>query len=144
MLPIMISVNGVPKTKGSMRYVGGRMIEGNRGSKDWRALVSDAAFRAIGGNGDSVPDGYPVSGVSLHLDATFRFARPKSRRRGEPITRSSGDLDKLLRNVLDALQDAGVIGDDSQVTSCTASKRYVDGSTLPGATIIITTPPERS
>ncbi len=139
---VTFNVNGMPKTKGSMRYVGGRMIEGNHGSKQWRDIVTTAAFDAIGGIGEKLPNGFPVEGVSLHLDATFRFHRPKSRRRGGPITRSTGDLDKLLRNILDALQDAGVIGDDAQFTSCTASKRYVGESTMPGVAIVVTRLPE--
>lgn len=141
---LRFNVNGTPKTKGSMRYVGGRMVEGNHGSKDWRIMVTEAAFAAIGGSGSKRPAGYPIEGVPLHIDLMFRFARPKSRRNGYPITRASGDIDKLARNVFDALQDAGVIGDDAQFTSCTVSKAYVDDSTMPGVTVIVSRLPEGS
>lgn len=136
---VMFTVNGLPKTKGSMRYIGsGRMVEGNRGSKDWRTMVAESAFAEIGGVDGKVPDGFPVTNVPLHIDAIFRFPRPKSKKRGSPITRATGDIDKLLRNILDALQDAGIVGDDAQFTSCTASKQYVADQSIPGAKIIVT------
>ena len=141
---LLFNVNGTPKTKGSMRYIGGRMIEGNHGSKDWRILVAESAFAAAGGDGEHRPHGFPLVDIPLHIDLVFRFSRPKSRRFGDPITRTSGDIDKLARNVFDALQDAGIIGDDSQITSCTIGKRYVDSKTMPGVTVIVTWSVEES
>src|SRR3989304_35879 len=61
---VTFNVNGMPKTKGSMRYVGGRMIEGNHGSKQWRDIVTTPAFDAIGGVGGKKPKGFPCGGGS--------------------------------------------------------------------------------
>jgi crossover junction endodeoxyribonuclease RusA len=47
------------------------------------------------------------------------------------------DLDKLVRCVADAITDAGLWKDDSQVCAIHAGKRYVD-HTPPGVLIIIT------
>src|SRR3989304_3798334 len=87
---VTFNVNGMPKTKGSMRYVGGRMIEGNHGSKQWRDIVTTAAFDAIGGVGEKLPNGFPVGGGSLPPDAPFRFPPPESRPGGAaPVPRGS-------------------------------------------------------
>lgn len=64
----------------------------------------------------------------MSLAVVFTFDRPKSApksRRVWPVTRSSGDLDKLCRAVFDALVDAGVMRDDSQVVRLTTSKVHV-------------------
>ena len=44
---------------------------------------------------------------------------------GWPIKRSTGDVDKLARLVLDAITDAGLWRDDSQCVRLTTSKVYV-------------------
>jgi len=51
-----------------------------------------------------------------------------------PIEARSGDLDKLCRNVLDALTDAGAYVDDVQVCRLIAGKTYADGVTDGSAT----------
>lgn len=118
---LSFDVCGQPKPKGSMRHVGGgRMIEAvdNRG---WRDLVwvtaRQAAKRA---RFDMIAVG-PVA-----VDMTVTVARPKSTRLDVrcPVTRSSGDLDKHARLVLDALTTAGVMRDDSQVVELHARKSY--------------------
>lgn len=123
-------VYGTPVTQGSKtrtRY-GLRDANGTR-LRPWREAVKHAALDA------GIPriDG-PVS-VSLR----FAFARPRSHfgtgrnvsnlRSGAPAypaNRGSGDIDKLCRAVLDALTDAGVWGDDSQVVCLTAVKSWTD------------------
>ena len=57
----------------------------------------------------------------------FWFNRPKNRRRVKlrdvvvPRT-GRGDLDNAVKSVLDALQDAGIFANDSQVSSIDASQ----------------------
>ncbi len=65
------------------------------------------------------------------VEVTLRFIvpRPKNaKRRLWPFTRGSGDVDKLSRNVLDAISDTrkapGVLRDDSCVVMLHASKHY--------------------
>jgi Holliday junction resolvase RusA-like endonuclease len=78
------------------------------------------------------PSGTPVS-----LIVTFVFTRPKSHYRtgkfahlvrddapDSPVSRSTGDLSKLVRAVEDALTDAGVWEDDSQVAQLSAMSVY--------------------
>lgn len=118
-------VPGVPAPKGSMRYVGnGRMIEQVKASVPWRERVNEHVLRA----GEVM--GYAHSKTDP-VEVTLRFIvpRPKNaKRRLWPFTRGSGDVDKLSRNVLDAISDTrkapGVLRDDSCVVMLHASKHY--------------------
>lgn len=137
-------VHGVPKPKGSLKHVGrGRLQEQLEGSKPWREAVKWAALQAVA---DREGTGDPFATLSgpVQVDVVFCFAKPKSApktRRTWPITRSSGDVDKLLRNLLDALVDAAVIGDDSQVVKTTPEKAYAGehpaGLDVPGARVVV-------
>lgn len=62
---------------------------------------------------------------------TLRHAAPP-----HPSTRTVGDTDKLLRAVLDALQDAGVIRDDAQVVELTGRKAYAAAEQWPGSDVL--------
>jgi Holliday junction resolvase RusA-like endonuclease len=119
-------VDGTPKPKGSMRHVGnGRMVEQLAGSAPWRERVLWAAKEAATAAALDRLDG------SVWVTAHFYFTPPKSapkRRVWWPTTRTSGDLDKLLRNLFDALVDAGIIRDDSQIVHVIAGK---GAATLP-------------
>jgi Holliday junction resolvase RusA-like endonuclease len=138
---LQIVAVGSPKPKGSLRHVGhGRMTEQLEGSKPWREAVKWAALEAI-----AERDGrwFPYAGP-VTVDVTITVPKPASApktRRTWPVTRRSGDVDKHLRNVLDALTDAAVFGDDSQVIAATVRKVYPEehahalGS--PGARIFV-------
>lgn len=68
----------------------------------------------------------------------FRLPRPASvnvRRRPYPCVKP--DIDKLLRNTLDGLKQAGVYRDDAQVIQVQVAKRYAtdDPAGAPGATV---------
>ncbi len=125
---LTINVTGRPAPKGSLRHVGrGRLVEQVAGSKPWRETVAVAAREAARTAGWAPPLG-PVQVVaSIYVP---RLKRP----RAWPITRSSGDLDKHMRNILDALVDAGVLRDDSQVVSIVANKGYAN---KPGAWLYV-------
>lgn len=69
----------------------------------------------------------------------FHFLRPKSaQNRLYPSVRSTGDLDKLCRAILDAIQPKdgwpGLVDDDSQVVRLEAYKEY---GAIPGVEIKI-------
>ncbi len=108
---------GTPRPKGSLRHIGnGRLIE-QTDVKRWMGTVRQAAA------GQEHLEGP----VQVFLE--FVFERPKSaQNRLYPHVRSTGDLDKLVRAVLDALQPKdpwpGLIDDDSQVVRITAAKDY--------------------
>ena len=122
-------VPGRPKTKGSMRVVNNRrgvLTEAVEGSTRWRQLVAYAMVaekRIYTALSDVV---LPFTGpVAL----TIEFRLPV-----EPIGSRAGDVDKLVRNIMDALSacskgcaddcrnHAGVYVDDVQVCSLNVIK----------------------
>jgi crossover junction endodeoxyribonuclease RusA len=141
-LLLAIQVNGKPRPKGSLRHVGaGRMVE-QVDNVDWRSAVVAQAFEAIRnpdpdvdmapGYLQTLAPGYPHTGpVKVIIELTFR---PPQKPLPLPSTRTTGDVDKHARTILDALQDAGVIKDDAQVTDLRVSKRY---GHVPGARITV-------
>lgn len=105
--------------QGSKTFMRGHIVESCKRVKPYRKALTRLVVEEKGGIAK-------IEGpVQVH--ACFVFERPKSHRKDSyPVTRSSGDIDKLLRATFDALTDAGVWGDDSQVTTVTASKVYGD------------------
>lgn len=136
---VTVVVYGQAKPKGSLRHVGhGRLLEQVAGSGAWRADVAAAARAVMARPG--APTG-PLDGP-LAVDATVTMQRPKSapaRRETWPATRFFGDIDKIARNLLDALVDGAVIVDDSRVVDLTIHQRFPGQSpatlTHPGAMI---------
>lgn len=127
-----ITVRGTPKPKGSLRHVGkGRLVEQVK-DKGWRAAVTIAAA----GERDRAA-WETVTDRPVHVTIGCLFTRPKTVRRAWPTTRSSGDADKLARLILDALTDAHIIRDDSQVTRLEVTKQYADTE---GARITVEVP----
>jgi len=105
-------IPGAPKTKGSLEHRGhGQMKESVVGSKQWRMLMAER-FRAAHKGAAPLVGGVGVEAYFIMPTVDVTVAR-------------TGDLDKLLRNVLDALQDAGVVTDDVQVGEIKAVKRAV-------------------
>jgi crossover junction endodeoxyribonuclease RusA len=125
-----IRVHGTPKPKGSLRHVGrGRLIEQvNNGA--WKTAVTLAAAQERDLHGWETLEGVPLE-VWLVFYIPPVASAPK---RVAPITRSSGDLDKLTRLVLDCLTEAHIIDDDSLVTRLRVTKVYGDE---PGASISV-------
>lgn len=56
-----------------------------------------------------------------------------------PTHQQSGDVEKHIRTAHDALMDAGVILDDSQVWRTTAEKRWADADNPPGVVLEVRT-----
>lgn len=105
------------RTKFSVRESGGEDL------KLWREAVRSTAVDAqsiVKRGGVFVLEGP----IDLQLEFTMRkpSGAPK-RKRIWPVKRP--DLDKLCRAVLDAMTNAGVWKDDSQVVALHAHKRYV-------------------
>lgn len=101
---IEVWVPGLPRTKGSVRAQGrgGRIVRsdtdpaGRSESERWARLIAA-----------SVPAAGLVGPVTVRLDFWLPVA--------DVTAAGSGDVDKLARNVLDALTRAGAYGDDVQV-----------------------------
>jgi Holliday junction resolvase RusA-like endonuclease len=127
---------GIPKPKGSLRHVGNGRLKEQIDNAPWRDTIIWTVASAM-----SSPD--PILGP-VRVEATFTFPKPTSApktRMSWPTTRTSGDIDKDCRLLLDALQSAGAIKDDAQVTELCAAKRFVnegDGAlAFPGVAVRI-------
>jgi crossover junction endodeoxyribonuclease RusA len=97
------------------------MREANKSARPWRTVVIEALKPIAADTLDGA--------VRVHL----HFYMPMLKKPiPHPITRSSYDIDKLSRSILDALTLSGVIKDDSQVVTLIATKEY---SERPGVQI---------
>jgi crossover junction endodeoxyribonuclease RusA len=141
-LRLAFAVEGIPKTKGSMKALrrGSRVVVINDSERTgaWEARIrvaARAAARSVAFR--------PLSGP-VCVSVTFRLPRPVSsiRRDGTPRARAdlfpvkkrSGDLDKLQRPVLDAL--TGIAWeDDAQVIAVAAQKTWANREKRPGVEI---------
>lgn len=144
---VVVRVYGDPAPKGSLKCVGRRgnrahvLVEDSARSLPWRRRVRRA--------GEAL--GLERLEGALTVEATLTVPRPAAHygtganahtlRPGAPAypyRRATGghggDVDKLARLVLDALEDVGVLTDDAQVVELTARKTYADGpGVLPDA-----------
>lgn len=144
---LTVTVTGTPAPQGSKRGFynakAGRvqMVESSNKVKPWRQDVKAAALNTIATTGHQQLLG-PVA-----VDVTFYLPRPAGHygtgRNAHQIKPSAPrwphrkpDVDKLLRSTLDALGEAGVWRDDSQVVDVHAAKAYADGRP-PGAHITV-------
>lgn len=125
----LLEVPGIPRPKGSLRHVGkGRLVEQTK-VKDWMGDIRKhtAAYAPWG----------PLFDVPVKAELVFRFPRPAAaKNRLYPHMRSVGDLDKLVRAVLDALQPE-ILADDSLVVELQASKLYEELLYPAGVTVHI-------
>jgi len=153
-------VAGQPKTKGSMSVRNrstGALAESVAGSSRWRALVAGAVRddyarrwveRTCAGPAGrcSHPRAFTCGsppmpyGEGVFVWASFRLPV-------DPLQVRAGDLDKLLRNVLDALAsdarnpkyNGGVIFNDNQVVTIVSEK--LGPASEPGLQLRVTTGP---
>lgn len=127
---IRISVLGQPHPKGSKRaFVRGgkpRVVEQTSESlATWRPrLVAGVVAAAI----EDGPTPEPVAVLTR-----FRLAPPKKRRWPWPVAMNRGDIDKLVRVVLDELASI-VMADDAQVVLLACTKAFAG---QPGAEIAV-------
>lgn len=130
-------VDGRARPKGSLaaipfRKPGGKigvhMREQSTEGPLWRKHVALAARQALALVGPNGVTGFPTV-LPVRVAVRFGLERVAGTRveGGEyaPVSMIFGDLDKLIRNVLDALTDAGVYRDDCLVTRIDAAKSYV-------------------
>jgi len=133
------SVFGVhPATQGSKKYVGTRrtatgnniplIVESHPGLPKFRKAITDAI---VDSNGEDMRF---VGAVKV--SATFYLPKPKTSSNRFPLNQRSGDLDKYLRALMDAVTKSELWGDDSQVVEIEAYKLYAIGE--PGVVVTIT------
>jgi crossover junction endodeoxyribonuclease RusA len=128
-----ITVYGKPITQGSKIRTRWSMRDANGATlAPWRDNVRSVALNTI------AIDGISYGKDPVTVDIRFSFARPAShfgtgKNAGQvkasappfPSSHSVGDIDKCARAILDALTDAGVFADDSQVVELDARKVWV-------------------
>jgi len=129
---IKFRVYGRPAPQGSKKSIGNnRFVEASKYLPAWRKAVTQAAKEVIS------ESFVPIQGA-VKLKVQFYLERPKSvsiKNRPHPIV--PPDVSKLIRAVEDAITDAGLWEDDSQVCYVESSKFYADDEE-PGALIYIT------
>lgn len=114
-------VPGCAKTKGSMtavqstsrRYGKTHMVQSVEGSDDWAALVASQVVMQYG-----TTRALPTFAKGTPVGVSLRFWLPVA----DAVQTHSGDVDKLARNVLDALTKAGAYADDVQVKALQVEK----------------------
>lgn len=141
MILVSTFVAGLPRTKGSLaKRPNGTLYDSVVDSGKWRALMAGALrdahelqyVRTFGPTSDGPP---PYPGA-VEVGATFHLPV-------DPLAYGAGDLDKLTRNLLDALgthsrnprYNGGVIVDDNQVTGLHVCK--VGPASRPGVDVQI-------
>lgn len=134
-----IVVHGVPAPQGSKKggysaKTGKTFVyeQNSKTQKSWRQDVIAAAVELREAHGWGTLDGP----VEIHM--TFRLPRPASVKiTKRPYPAVKPDIDKLIRNTLDGLTQAGIYRDDAQVIHMWATKYYAtdDPGGSPGASI---------
>lgn len=145
-------VEGRPRTKGSLtpqmsRGAGGKirvhLVESGEYAVPWKKTMI-RAIRDQTSVGMERSAG-PYAGA-VRVNATFVFERTfgvghevwPSHRTPFPTAIDIGDLDKLLRNLLDALTQSGLIKDDSQVALIVSGKAWADETfPTPGVNVTV-------
>jgi Holliday junction resolvase RusA-like endonuclease len=126
-------VPGNPKTKGSMesqerRGGGRRMVQSVEGSDEWALKITRAVQLLL------ATEPTPYRGAVM---VQLAFWLPVA----DAAAGRCGDVDKLERNVLDALTKAGVYGDDVQVTHSPSFKYPVGAGGVQQAGVLIVVEP---
>lgn len=127
-------VAGRPRPKGSLKARGYRVVRGRRqpilaeqveGSSEWRHVAKVTLARACKAAYPDWRERFPVR-VPVEVAAVFRFAPPARPEIASHPCGFEGDLDKLCRNLGDAMQDAGLIADDRLIVGWGALKGWAD------------------
>jgi Holliday junction resolvase RusA-like endonuclease len=130
---VIFRADGIPVPQGSKFIARGRLLDVNKTKLEaWRAKVRAAALLAAEGAA-------PLDGP-LGLSAHFYVPRPAKPRWHFPATKGTGDIDKLIRAVLDSLSTTpsarGVITDDARIVRIDAAKFYETDS-APGVAVAV-------
>jgi hypothetical protein len=129
-------IPGRPITKGSLTVVNG-VPKDTPQSKAWRRIMAGAVRDDLRRRQGGERPAAPAHPGPVHVDATWWLPV-------DPLAHGAGDLDKLLRNLLDALSAPGprttdrslcasAIVDDNQVVSLATWKHCRDWS--PGVSL---------
>lgn len=131
------TVYGIPVQQGSkvpgQRKNGTLFVrEAAKGHKEWRQAVVNEAKYHMSLNNTEIR--YPLDGP---LEVWLHFAFPPLKTSDRLYKTSAPDLDKLVRNVGDALQQSGMIKDDARIVRLEASKVHAAVDSAAGVTISV-------
>lgn len=143
-MKVTVIVAGVPVTQGSMKafVVAGRArVTHTNGTKidTWRRSIVDATHRQ---HGETIE----LMTGPVRLSAAFRLPRPANlpkRKRTWPIGARSGDLDKLLRLLGDAITGV-LLDDDSRIVDARVTKDFAYAGCQPGVVFTLETVDEET
>lgn len=131
---LSLFVSGRARTKGSLdgdavrdgagNLTGRVYLHDKPHSARWRREIVAAVARQRGIELRRIRDAERMTQSAVQVRLMFWFNKPKSNTDYAPTTITIGDIDKLTRNVLDALTDARVYLDDSDVVEVTALKAW--------------------
>jgi Holliday junction resolvase RusA-like endonuclease len=113
---------GIPHPQPRPRVVNGRAVSTTgKAVQFWKTVVTSRARHALADSELAAFSGPVV------IEMEFRFAPPRSKmhRVGMPHTQKP-DADNLAKLVMDAMQTARVIGDDSKVAELKVRKVWAD------------------
>lgn len=154
-----VFVSGHPKTKGSLTAVTAKHLRDTPGSELWRICVVDRVRTDMAARSRPWVT-YPAQGrIGVRVISYLQLPNPAltnwwERAYAWIMSKLSGDVDKLERNVLDALsacdekcakgcrKHAGLIGDDAQVWDLYGHKRLAAPGVVPGQRIMVWQIPE--
>lgn len=138
---IRVFIEGIPRPQGSKQTFrrGNRivLVESSKHLPEWRRRLVSVLQEHTG---DYTPP------KPAHVTLTFLMPRPKAHydTKGHVKERFKHaahtprpDLDKLTRAVFDALTIAGIVEDDSHITSAVIAKRYADSPENTGVCITV-------
>lgn len=134
-------VVGRSRSKGSLKVITPRgkkpiLIEDHAHSKPWRTRMVNEIKKSVPGVArlDHVPYPGPVAVYACFVfERTGETALASAHPTVNAGVNANGDLDKLARNLLDALKDAKVIKDDSLVCRLIVDKQWIGEFTDPRA-----------
>ncbi len=121
---LSVTIPGIPATQRPRIAAGGRGLYKVQAVRDWMKLVQETAFIEMRKQGyEAAPKGVPVA---LMLDVFID--RPKNTRKDlrekEELHTVRPDTDNYLKPIKDALTDAGLWQDDSQVAQEYVEKKW--------------------
>jgi crossover junction endodeoxyribonuclease RusA len=156
MRELIVDVRGMPRPQGSVRPIvrkDGKVITKYADTVwDWRNTVQVAVREAMEQQGGDWPMRGPVElHVGFELPRNASDFLPINSRRRTPEVRPTApawpakapDLDKLIRAICDACTDAGLWGDDGQVVTIMAGKRYGENPGVRIAAHELDPPPQK-
>lgn len=133
---IVVTIPGHPAPKGSLKCVGARgkvrhaLVEDNAASQPWRDKIAGLFRTRV----RSIAERRQPCGVEVtftidrgpsHYGTGRNAGTLKASAPRRPTAKGEGgDVDKLARLLLDALEDAGTLPNDAQVVELTARKAY--------------------